>query len=75
MIIEELRLLVDLPGFLLAELLPDPLLALEEHIDLVKGASVLTAEGDGKIPWLLIIIRHWSLRHIIYLYNYILSES
>ena len=31
MIIEELRLLVDLPGFLLAELLPDPLLALQQH--------------------------------------------
>ena len=47
MIIEELRLLVDLPGFLLAELLPDPLLALQQHIDFVEGARVLTAEGEG----------------------------
>ena len=74
MIIEKLRLLVNLPGFLLTELLPDPLLALQQHIDLVEGARVLTAEGEGYIAWLLIIIRHWSLRHIIYLYNYIFSE-
>ena len=47
MIIEELRLLVDLPGFLLAELLPDSFLALQQHIDLVEGARVLTAEGEG----------------------------
>ena len=47
MIIEELRLLVNLPGFLLAELLPDPLLALKQHIDFVEGARVLTAEGEG----------------------------
>ena len=47
MIIEELRLLVNLPGFLLAELLPDSLLALQQYIDLVEGARVLTAEGEG----------------------------
>ena len=42
MIIEELRLLVNLPGFLLAELLPDSLLALEEHIDLDTTSDILS---------------------------------
>lgn len=46
MIIEEFRLLVNLLGLVLAELLPDPLLALKQHIDLIEGARILTAEGE-----------------------------
>ena len=58
MIIEEIWFLINLPGFLLAKPLPDFLLALKQHIDLIKGARVLTAEGIGYITWLVIFIRH-----------------
>ena len=45
-IVEELRLLVNLLSLLLAELLPDPLLPLKKHIDLIEGSWVLTTEGE-----------------------------
>ncbi len=57
MIIEEIWFLVNLPGSLLAKPLPDSLLALKQHIDLIKGAWVLTAKGVGYITWLVIFIR------------------
>ena len=66
-IIEQFWCLINFRSFLRAQELSDLLLSLQENIDLIKSTGVLATEHVRNITRIVIFIRHWPPRHIIYI--------